>query len=142
MFNNDPKVVSLVASILPLVALFQVFDATCAVTGGILRAQGKQVSPNLKTLYELIYQIFVQQFLGAMFNLTAYYLLGIPLSIFFAFKLQYGLHGLWIGLTGSLIYSSVLGTWVCLRTDWNAEVEKVRNRLNEEDKGHRVVSEV
>jgi predicted Co/Zn/Cd cation transporter (cation efflux family) len=44
LFNNDPKVVALVASILPLVALFQVFDATSAVTGGVLRARGKQVS--------------------------------------------------------------------------------------------------
>jgi MATE family multidrug resistance protein len=44
MFNNDPKVAALVASILPLVSLFQVFDATTAVTGGILRARGKQVS--------------------------------------------------------------------------------------------------
>lgn len=38
------EVVSLVASILPLVALFQVFDGTTAITGGIFRARGKQVS--------------------------------------------------------------------------------------------------
>jgi hypothetical protein len=44
MFNDDPQVVPLVASILPLVALFQVFDSISAVTGGILRAQGRQVS--------------------------------------------------------------------------------------------------
>lgn len=36
-------VVGLVASILPLVALFQVFDGLSAVSGGILRARGKQV---------------------------------------------------------------------------------------------------
>lgn len=62
LFNSDPRVylsvfrirtvsliqcievVSLVASILPLVALFQVFDGNAAVTAGILRARGKQVS--------------------------------------------------------------------------------------------------
>ncbi|KAG6899947.1 hypothetical protein C0993_005070 [Termitomyces sp. T159_Od127] len=43
LFNDDPEVVSLVASILPLVALFQVFDGNAAVTDGILRARGKQV---------------------------------------------------------------------------------------------------
>lgn len=43
MFNDDPEVVTLTASILPLVALFQVFDGNCAVTAGILRARGKQV---------------------------------------------------------------------------------------------------
>lgn len=38
------EVVVLTAAILPLVALFQVFDGTAAVTGGILRARGKQVN--------------------------------------------------------------------------------------------------
>jgi MATE family multidrug resistance protein len=38
------EVVTLVASILPVVAVFQVFDGTNAVSGGILRARGKQVS--------------------------------------------------------------------------------------------------
>ncbi|KAG6876374.1 hypothetical protein C0993_003592 [Termitomyces sp. T159_Od127] len=42
LFNSDPEVVSLVASVLPLVALFQVFDGNATVTGGILRARGKQ----------------------------------------------------------------------------------------------------
>ena len=37
------EVVTLVASILPLVSLFQVFDGNAAVTAGILRARGKQV---------------------------------------------------------------------------------------------------
>jgi hypothetical protein len=36
-------VVKLVASILPVVALFQVFDSLSGVSGGILRARGKQV---------------------------------------------------------------------------------------------------
>jgi len=34
----------MVATIIPLVALFQVFDGTAGVTNGILRARGKQVS--------------------------------------------------------------------------------------------------
>ncbi len=43
-------VVRLTASILPLVALFQVFDGISAVTGGILRAQGKQFTGALLNL--------------------------------------------------------------------------------------------
>ncbi|KAF8634844.1 hypothetical protein AX17_004092 [Amanita inopinata Kibby_2008] len=42
IFNSDPDVVALVGSILPLVALFQVFDGNSAVTAGILRARAKQ----------------------------------------------------------------------------------------------------
>jgi MATE family multidrug resistance protein len=60
LFNNDPgrylnhyfdqklkifktEVVKLVASVLPIMGLCQVFDGWSAVTGGILRAKGKQV---------------------------------------------------------------------------------------------------
>ncbi|EDR01957.1 multidrug/Oligosaccharidyl-lipid/Polysaccharide flippase, partial [Laccaria bicolor S238N-H82] len=110
LFNNDPEVVGLVASILPLVALFQVFDGNAAVTGGILRARGKQ-------------------FTGALLNLSAYYIVGIPFGIWLAFSWDMKLHGLWYGLTISLVYCAVLGTIICLRSDWDHEVDKVMNRL-------------
>ncbi|KAJ7591071.1 mate-domain-containing protein [Mycena floridula] len=117
MFNDDPVVVTLVASILPLVGLFQFFDGTAAVTGGILRARGKQV-------------------IGALLNLSAYYIIGVPFGLFLAFypKLQMGLQGLWIGLTISLLYCACFGTWICLRTDWDEEVSKVRGRFAKEQK--------
>ncbi|KAG6876375.1 hypothetical protein C0993_003593 [Termitomyces sp. T159_Od127] len=114
LFNGDPKVVSLVASILPLVALFQVFDGNAAVTAGILRARGKQVT-------------------GALLNLTSYYVIGIPFGVWLAFSWDMGLHGLWIGLTVSLVYCSFFGTLLCFRTDWNREVWKVMRRLQEEE---------
>ena len=42
LFNNDPEVVSLVASIIPLLANFQIFDGTSAIVSGVLRARGMQ----------------------------------------------------------------------------------------------------
>ncbi|KAJ7201671.1 MATE efflux family protein [Mycena pura] len=115
LFNDDPLVVERVTSILPLVALFQVFDGTAGVTGGILRAKGKQMT-------------------GALLNLSAYYIIGIPFGAWLAFNCDFGLHGLWIGLTVSLVYCSVFGTILCLRTDWNHEVDKVVARINAENK--------
>ncbi|CAL1709268.1 unnamed protein product [Somion occarium] len=114
IFNDDPSVVKLVASILPIVSLFQVFDGLGAVTGGILRAMGKQ-------------------FTGALLNLSAYYIIGIPFGLWLAFKRDMSLHGLWIGLTVSLVYAATVGVWICLSTDWDREVQKVRERL-ESDK--------
>lgn len=73
-----------------------------------------------------------------MLNLSAYYGFGIPAAVFFAFKLGYGLHGLWMGLTISLVYCALMGTWLCVRTDWEEEVAKVQSRLREEDKKRRV----
>jgi len=54
------EVISLVKEILPLVALFQVFDGNSAVSAGVLRARGKQ-------------------FTGAMLNLTY---VSFPLALF------------------------------------------------------------
>ncbi|KAH8998173.1 MATE efflux family protein [Lactarius akahatsu] len=128
LFNDDPSasissalpgvitslcvlgVINLVASILPLVALFQVFDGLNTVSGGILRARGKQ-------------------FTGALLNLSAYYVLGIPIGVWLAFRCNMGLHGLWSGLTVSLVYGSALGVWIALKTDWAWEVQKVQRRL-------------
>ncbi|KIL64533.1 hypothetical protein M378DRAFT_162975 [Amanita muscaria Koide BX008] len=118
LFNNDPEVVTLVGTILPIVALSQILDSNAAVTGGIFRARGKQ-------------------FLGALLNLSAYYILGIPLGIFLAFKWKMGLAGLWLGLAASLLYYAALSTYLCVQTDWNREVVKVMERMaREESKGN------
>lgn len=44
LFNDDPEVVAVVATVLPLVALSQVFDGLSGTTAGILRARGRQAS--------------------------------------------------------------------------------------------------
>ncbi|KAH9946486.1 MATE efflux family protein [Amylocystis lapponica] len=109
LFNDDPAVVTLVASIIPIVALFQVFDGLSGVTGGILRH-------------------------GCTPELSAYYVIGIPFGLWLTFKRGMALHGLWIGLTVSLVYCAAAGVWLCLRTDWAREVEKVRVRLAADQK--------
>ena len=61
-------------------------------------------------------------------------LLGLPFGMWMAFGWGMRLSGLWIGLTVSLIYCALVGTWLCLRTDWDHEVWKVMRRLKEQDK--------
>ncbi|CAE6467908.1 unnamed protein product [Rhizoctonia solani] len=115
LFNNDETVIRLVSDIMPLVALFQIVDGMSAVTGGALRARGKQS-------------------LGALVNVTAYYVIGIPLGIYLAFWWNLDLRGLWIGLSSALCYSAVVSAYVILRTDWSKEVLRVRARLEEDGK--------
>lgn len=69
-----------------------------------------------------------------MLNLSAYYIFGIPIGIYLAFTWKMGVHGLWLGLTFSLIYSAVIGTWICIRSNWPKEVRKVMARLKEEER--------
>ncbi|KIM37128.1 hypothetical protein M413DRAFT_20353 [Hebeloma cylindrosporum] len=110
LFNHDPEIITTVAKIMPLISLFQIFHGTSAVTGAIARARGKQIT-------------------GALVNLGAYYIMGFPIGIYLAFSLDYGLYGLWIGMTLSLVYCASIGLYLCLRVDWNSEVQKVMKRL-------------
>ncbi|KAG8887704.1 hypothetical protein FRB98_009149 [Tulasnella sp. 332] len=112
-FSSDPEVVALVAKVLPLVALFQILDGADNMIGTVLRVTGRQ-------------------FIGAILNVTGYYVIGIPVGLVITFyypQWELGLLGLWMGLSLSLFYIAVLGTWYVLQTDWNLEVEKVRTRL-------------
>ena len=61
-------------------------------------------------------------------------LTGIPFGIWLAFKRDLKLHGLWMGLTVSLFYCAAWGVYLCLRTNWNKEVQKVMDRVAAEQK--------
>lgn len=70
-------------------------------------------------------------------------MIGIPLGLVLAFKAKVGLIGLWTGLTVALIYCAILGVWIALRTDWDLEVQKVKNRAERERQlGKRIAEEI
>jgi multidrug resistance protein, MATE family len=70
----------LVADVLPLVAVMQLFDGMAAVSHGLLRGIGRQE-------------------FGGYANLVIYYLVAVPISFGFAFGLGWELKGLWFGVT-------------------------------------------
>ncbi|KAG0212489.1 hypothetical protein BGX28_006256 [Mortierella sp. GBA30] len=107
LFSEDADVVSTVAMILPLVALYQISDGLAGVGGGVLRGVGLQ-------------------HMGAYLNLIAYYLVAFPLGYILAFKMQWGLEGLWSALCVALWMVGLGELWVILRTDWPAEVVKCK----------------
>jgi len=67
---------------------------------------------------------------------SAYYIIGIPFGLWLTFKHDMQLSGLWYGLTAALVYGSAVGIWLCVRTNWKREVEKVAERLAIDSKFH------
>lgn len=84
LFTDDPDVTSIIARVLPVVAVMQVFDALAGGAHGLLRGIGKQD-------------------IGGPANLIAYYAISLPIQIWLAFGLGWQLEGLWLGITVGLI---------------------------------------
>ena len=49
--------------------------------------------------------------LAARANIAAYYFFGIPIGFVLAFKLEWGLKGLWTGHIFALCLNSAINTW-------------------------------
>lgn len=104
-FSDDPEVISIAAGVMPILALFQMFDASTALINAILRGLGRQS-------------------IGGYVNLFVYYLVAVPLALGLCFKGPHlKLVGLWIGVaTGSALITLVEGTY-CKFSDWKKAVE-------------------
>ena len=78
-FTRDAAVVALAATLLPIVAAFELFDGLQVVGSGVLRGMGR-TRP------------------AALFNLVGYYVLGLPLAAWLGRPERLGLVGIWWGL--------------------------------------------
>jgi len=79
LYSRDLEVISIAAMLIPIAGVFQVFDGTQVVAGGVLRGLGDTRAP-------------------MMANLLGYWLVGIPVSIYLGFEAGLGPAGLWWGL--------------------------------------------
>ncbi|RIB16258.1 hypothetical protein C2G38_2091427 [Gigaspora rosea] len=60
--------------------------------------------------------------------LSGYFILGLPISIFTAFKLGYGLQDLWFGETVCSIAICIILIIVMWRADWQRQLEECKNK--------------
>ncbi len=94
LYTSDAQVLALAAGILPLAGAFQIFDGTQVIAGGLLRGMGKPAA-------------------AAWINLVGYYGFALPLGYVLAFRLDWGLRGIWVALaTGLTLIAFGLGSWV------------------------------
>ncbi len=101
-YTADPSVLQTGVLLLALAALFQLFDGTQTVLTGALRGMGKTRA-------------------AVFANLAGYYLFGLPLGWWLAFRKGYGIAGLWTGLTLALIAIAAV-----LLREWSRESHNLR----------------
>jgi MATE family multidrug resistance protein len=93
LYTGDVTVVAVAATLIPIAGVFQVFDGLQAVSGGILRGVGDTRSP-------------------LVVNVLGFWLIGMPVSLWLAFRRGGGPVGLWWGLVVGL---AAVGTILVLR---------------------------
>ncbi|MCA5006177.1 MATE family efflux transporter [Sphingobacterium bovistauri] len=89
LMTTDPEVIALAGQLLIIAGLFQLFDGTQVIGLGILRGIGDVNIPTLITL-------------------LAYWAVGLPIGYYMGVILNWGIQGVWYGLTLALLTSSIL----------------------------------
>jgi multidrug resistance protein, MATE family len=93
LYSRDLEVVAVAAALIPIAGVFQVFDGTQVVAGGVLRGLGDTRAPMVA-------------------NLVGYWFVAIPVSVYLGFYLELGPAGLWWGLVVGL---GLVGSSLLLR---------------------------
>jgi MATE family multidrug resistance protein len=109
---NDPESIELASHILLFWAPFEIFDGLNCVMQGIFRGAGRQ-------------------HIAASTNAVAYYLFGMPLGAFLAFKWNMGVTGLWIGFGSGMAIAFVFLTIVLTKSSWRTMAQEAETRASE-----------
>ncbi|KAL5715458.1 hypothetical protein ACHQM5_017272 [Ranunculus cassubicifolius] len=113
-FSGSPLILKSFASMTPLLAISILFDSAQGILSGVSRGCGWQN-------------------LAAWTNLSTFYIIGMPIAILLAFKVQLYAKGLWIGLICGLFCQASVFLTITLRTNWTKLVLSVKN--NRENAG-------
>jgi len=98
LFISDPQVITLTASLLLIVGIFQLFDSLQVGSSAMLRGLGDVKVP-------------------ALMGFISYWMVGLPVGAGFAIGLGWEATGVWWGLAaGLLVAASTLGPRLWLRT--------------------------
>jgi MATE family multidrug resistance protein len=89
LYTQDRAVIAMVAALLPIAAVFQVFDGIQVVSAGVLRGAADTTFP-------------------AVMALIGYWALALPVGWVLAFRAGFGARGLWWGFVVGLMAVAIL----------------------------------
>jgi MATE family multidrug resistance protein len=88
LYINETAVIQMASSLLLIAAFFQLSDGVQVVGFGALRGIGDVIMPTIAVL-------------------VAYYVIGLPLGYWLAFRSNIGIEGVWYGLSFGLVFVSI-----------------------------------
>ena len=98
LYTPEAAVIAAGAALLRIAALFEIFDGLQVVATGALRGLGDTRTP-------------------ALAHLAGYWLLGMPIAWVLCFTYNWGVTGIWVGLTSALIAIGLV-----LLAAWHREI--------------------
>ncbi|XP_065874830.1 protein DETOXIFICATION 16-like [Euphorbia lathyris] len=110
LYTNQKEVVLYLASVMPVLVISNFMDGMQAVLSGAARGCGWQK-------------------IGAIVNFIAYYPVGLPVAITLTFVFHFGGKGLWMGIICGSSLQALLLLGITLRTDWELEAKKAKDRV-------------
>lgn len=113
IFTQEEKVVTIIRDIIYVLLVYIWFDTIHGVQSGIIRGLGRQAY-------------------GSVFTLICYYLIGLPMALYFAFYVKMGVKGLWLGFTIACIILDI-GFWMIINCpDWYLISTQMREKVRKE----------
>lgn len=116
-FSNEEtsaKVIEMTVDIWPLVCAFLVLDGTYMLQFGVLRA-------------------LAFQFRASICVFVALWVVGVPVTLFIAFRTSAGLPGIWAALLPIYALLNLLCAVIILRADWGAASTEAKEMAREDD---------
>ncbi|CAA6671403.1 unnamed protein product [Spirodela intermedia] len=110
LYSEEEEVVKYVAAMMPILAVSDFMDGIQCALQGAVRGCGWQKACSL-------------------LNLAAYYVVGVPSSVLFAFVFHTGGKGLWMGIICALCVQVFVLLAMLLNTDWDHEGGRATGRV-------------
>ncbi|KAL3754906.1 hypothetical protein ACJRO7_002054 [Eucalyptus globulus] len=111
LFTSDEEVIDAVSEITPLLAISVFLNGIQPILSGVAIGSGWQA-------------------VVAYVNLTAYYIIGLPIGCVLGFKTSLEVAGIWWGMIIGVILQTATLIILTARTNWNKEVENAVARLH------------
>ncbi|OMO56695.1 Multi antimicrobial extrusion protein [Corchorus capsularis] len=124
IFTNDKAILTLTATVMPVVGLCEIGNCPQTTGCGVLRGSARPT-------------------LGANINLGSFYAIGLPIAILMGFVMKIGLLGLWLGLFAAQVVCAVVMIIIVAKTDWSVQAKRAKqltgiNAGNEEEEESKI----